>query len=420
MRARSARLGAFVGTALLGVVLACRAPIAALRGTGLAVEFSADELARLLRASPLPPLPPDPTNAAADDPRAASLGERLFFDARLSEAGDTACATCHDPERGFSDGSIHRVQPGDHLRRTPSLLDVAYNRWFGWDGRHDSLWAQALAPLEAAREHASSRLHVVRVLRRDDVLWSELESVFGPSPPLPGIDDAPDHARPVPNDPEHPHAIAWGGLSPELRDGVDTLFARVGKALAAYERRLVTDPSPFDRFAAALRSGDADATRALGPSEQRGAKLFFGRANCHACHSGPLFSDLEFHDNLLPFTDDGRPDQGRYLGMQLVRRDPFNGLGRHSDAPASIEARKIEFLPERPRAYAEFKTPMLRSLGAGPFMHRGEFATLEDVVRHYATLDGARIDSHPGERILVPLELSDSDRADLAAFLRSL
>jgi cytochrome c peroxidase len=386
----------------------------------LSVELDADQRNRILRASPLPPPPADPTNAWADDPDAATLGQYLFFDERLSERGDTACATCHDPARSFSDGSVHLVSPGDHLRRTPRLVDVAQNRWFGWDGRHDTLWTQALAPLEAAREHGGSRLHVVNVLRRDPILRPSFEAVFGPLPPFEGIDGVGEHARPVPEDPDHPHQRAWDALPEGTRAEINRVFAQVGKALAAYERRLSSEPTPFDRFASGLRSGDADLVAALDERAQAGAELFFGRANCHACHDGPMFSDLEFHDNLLPFTDAGRPDRGRHLGMQLVRENPFNAQGAYSDAAESRTARKLEFLPARPRQYAEFKTPGLRNLDSGPFMHRGELADLDAVVRHYATLDGARIDSHGGERILKPLDLDVEDQAALVAFLESL
>ena len=389
-------------------------------GAALEVDLDAAQRRRIAAASPLPPPPADPTNAWADDPDAALVGRALFFDPRLSERGDTSCSKCHDPTAGFTDGSVHVVSPGDHLRRTPSLLNVAHNRWFGWDGRQDTLWAQALAPLEAAREHASSRLHVVKVLRRDPILRGAFEAVFGPLPPLTGIDAAPEHARPVVGQPDHPHQRAWDALPAATRAEVSTVFARVGKALAAYERRLLSGPAPFDRFARGLADGDPEAVAALSPEAQAGAALFFGRANCFACHDGPLFSDKEFHDNLLPFTDEGRPDRGRHLGIELVKRDPFNALGRHSDAPESATARKLEFLPDRPRQFAEFKTPGLRDLGEGPFMHRAEFATLEEVVHHYATLDGARIDRHGGERILRPLDLTAAEQRSLVAFLASL
>jgi cytochrome c peroxidase len=386
----------------------------------LVVELDAAQRRRIAQNSPIPPPPPDPTNRYADDPRAALLGQALFFERRLSERGDTSCATCHVPDTGFTDRSVHRVAPGEHLRKTPTLLHVGHQRWFGWDGRQDSLWAQALAPLEAAREHASSRLHVVRVIHRDPLLRGAFAAVFGEWPDLSALAAHPEHARPVRGSPDHPHQRAWEELGAPLQARIDALFAQVGKALAAYERQLVGGPAPFDRFAAGLARGDGELVAALGPAEQRGASLFFGRANCHLCHNGPLFSDLEFHDTLLPFADDDHPDRGRHLGIDLLREDPFNGRGAHSDAPESLEGRKLTFLPRKPHQYAEFKTATLRALGPGPFMHRGDFASLAAVLRHYATLESARQNAHGGERILVPLDLGPQDLTDLEAFLRSV
>ncbi|QDU69563.1 Cytochrome c551 peroxidase precursor [Planctomycetes bacterium Pla86] len=416
----------------------------------LPIELDPARWQLVSQGSPLPPVPADPTNRVADDRRAALLGRALFFDPRLSDDGQTSCATCHVPELGFDDGEVHRVAPGDHLRRTPGLLNVGHLRWLGWDGRKDSLWSQALGPLEAAREQNTSRVHVVRTVLADPDLAAALEAVFGPLPALEGLDRADEHARPVWHDADHPLSQAWAAMDPELRREVDQVFVYVGKALAAYERQLVSGPAPFDRFVAAVQSGDRQAARLLepaaevpspaapdsttalerdaaldlggarNPSALRGLELFFGRANCHTCHNGPLFTDYEFHDTLLPFEDDGRPDRGRHLGIELVREDPFGGLGEYSDDPDASGAQKLRFLPRRPHQYAEFKTPSLRDLGPGPYMHRGEFASLGEVLRHYNTLAGARRNAHGGEAILVPLDLDEGQLADLEAFLLSL
>ena len=432
-RARVARDACGLGVIASVLLLACSGPdrrvgpatdgapeplVRAL--AGLPIEMDPQRWALVSLGSPVPPLPADPTNAVGDDPRAALLGRALFFDARLSDDGQTSCATCHIPERGFDDGEIHRVAPGDHLRRTPGLLNVGHLRWLGWDGRKDSLWSQALGPLEAAREQNTSRVHVVRTVVEDVELAPAFEALFGPLPPLPGLAQADPLARPVWRDDAHPSSIAWAALDEDLREQIDSVFADVGKAIAAYERQLVSGPAPFDRFVEAVESGDPDAARLLEPAALRGLDLFFGRANCHTCHNGPLFTDYEFHDTLLPFEDDGRPDRGRHLGIELVRDDPFGGLGAFSDDPRASGAQKLRFLPRRPHQYAEFKTPSLRNLGQGPFMHRGEFETLGDVLRHYNELVGARRNAHGGEAILVPLGLDEGQLGDLEAFLGSL
>jgi cytochrome c peroxidase len=115
--------------------------------------WTAEEWAKARRFSPLPPLPADPTNALAESPQAARLGHRLFFDPRLSPAG-VACATCHKPERGFTDGLpvSHTLSPLH--RNTMTILNVGYYRWLTWDGARDSLWHQAVGPIETPRRWA--------------------------------------------------------------------------------------------------------------------------------------------------------------------------------------------------------------------------------------------------------------------------
>src|SRR6185295_17867475 len=129
--------------------------------------FTDLEVKRLLQHSPLPPPPPDETNAKADDPRAARLGRALFFDARLSGNGRLACASCHQPERSWTDGMALAHGADEGRRQTPSLWNVAYSRWYFWDGRADSLWSQALQPIESPREMAGSREAAVRLVRED-------------------------------------------------------------------------------------------------------------------------------------------------------------------------------------------------------------------------------------------------------------
>ena len=126
-------------------------------------EWSDTERAVLatLRLSARGAPPPDPGNRFGDDPAAAALGEALFSDPALSRDGKISCQTCHEPERAFSDGRAHSVGLAPMRRNAPSLLDVAYQRWFFWDGRADSLWSQALAPLEHADEMGASRTAVV-------------------------------------------------------------------------------------------------------------------------------------------------------------------------------------------------------------------------------------------------------------------
>jgi len=378
------------------------------------------DVRRLARFSPLPAPPADPTNRVADDPRAARLGRYLFFDPGLSGDGTVACATCHDPSRAFSDGKPVAETLGRGTRRTPSLVNVAYMRWLFWDGRADSLWAQAVEPIENPIEMGGDRVAVARHLREGRELRAAYEALFGA---LPELDDArrfPAHARPDPERPDAPHARAWSSMSEEDREAVEGVLANVGKAIAAYERRLVRGDAPFDRHVRSLREGAGEGS--LEASARRGLALFLGRAGCAQCHSGPNFSDSEFHATGAPPGPFGDPeDAGRYAGAERWAASPWNAAGPHSDDRSGPAALRVSGLRRGSETWGEFRTPSLRNLaGRAPYMHAGQFLTLEDVVRFYSTLEGAVGRSHHQEQVLAPLHLEPAEVADLLAFLRSL
>jgi cytochrome c peroxidase len=350
--------------------------------------LAADEVKLILRHSPLPARPADETNAKADDPAAAALGRTLFFERRLSGPGTLACASCHRPERSWTDGLAlaHGAETG--RRHTPSLWNVAYNRWFFWDGRADSLWAQALQPIESPHEMAGSRDAAVRLVREDAALRAEYEAAFGPLP-------------------------AGAG-----RTSVTRAFVNLGKALAAFERTLLSRRAPFDAFVEALRKGDLAGQAAIGPAAQRGAKLFVGRANCRTCHAGPTFTDGEFHEiGGAPVTS----DPGRLEGIDLLRAGEFGAGSEWSDGRDGPRARNTRFLARTPQARGQFKTPTLRNVAlTAPYMHDGRFASLGDVLAHYSTLPGQGPTGPHQEAILKPLALTAGETADLIAFLESL
>lgn len=390
---------------------------------GQSVEFTPDERARILRMSPLPAPPPDPTNRVADDPRAAQLGQRLFFEQGLSANGKVSCATCHDPSKSFTDAKPLGEGIATLKRHTPQLWNVAHIRWLFWDGRADSLWAQALQPLEHPDEHGFSRLQLAHFLHDDPTLRTEYEKVFGPLPRLDDTARFPQAGRPVANDAQNPQNIAWAGMSDGDREAVNRTFSNAGKAIAAYERKLRSGWAPFDRFVEGLRENDPQKQSALSDSAQRGIRLFIGRGNCRLCHSGPNFTDGEFHDTRVAPLD-GRPptDAARYDGVRLLKENPFNAAGEFSDDRTGTAARLLEFTANSSENWGRFKTPSLRNVAlTAPYMHQGQLATLDDVLHHYSTLEGALPPGHHRpETILVPLHLSGQETADLRAFLESL
>lgn len=380
------------------------------------VVIAEAERAILLELSPVPEMPRDPTNAHEADPRAARLGQALFFDTRLSLDGTVSCATCHVPEKSWTDGKALGAGLAGLPRHTMTLWNVAANRWFFWDGRKDTLWSQALAPLEDPREHGTSRLAVVNVLASDAGYRRAYGEVFGALPDLAGL---PVHARPVPGEPQHEHQVAWDSLRPEQQEAVTRAFVNAGKSIAAFERRLVSRAAPFDHFVAGLRTGDAGKIASLSPAAQRGAALFVGKARCVFCHDGPHFTDLEFHDNRTPVGEEGG-DPGRKLGIRRLRADPLNSLGPYADDGGESGRRKLKPLILDSHGGKQFKTPTLRNIArTAPYMHEGQFATLEEVVHFYNTLEGASPESG-SERLIQVLGLSAQEEADLVAFLASL
>lgn len=383
-------------------------------------RFTEAELRRILSMSPLPALPEDPSNAVAADSRAARLGERLFFDRRLSASGDQSCASCHQPALGWTDGRPASDPGARFPRNAPSLWNTAYNRWFFWDGRADSAWAQALGPLEAEGELGSNRLRLLHLVRQEPALRAAYVDVFGPLPD--GVDDPrrfPPDARPVPASPENRLQRAWAAMHEEDRHQANVVFTRLGKAIAAYERTLVVRDTALDRFVASLRDeGAAPAPSELSESSVRGLRLFVGRGQCTLCHGGPLLTDGEFHDLGIALTSGHRIDPARHRGVLELLESSFTRAGPYADAPSP--GGPIHFLDQKTHQLGQFKTPSLRGVAdTAPYMHDGRFATLEEVVRFYDKREGASPLGHP-TTLLQPLGLSEQEIADLVAFLESL
>jgi cytochrome c peroxidase len=382
----------------------------ALAAPAQADRWTAEEIALLsgLSLAELEAVPADPTNRVADDPRAAEFGERLFFDRRLSSNGRVSCATCHAPEREFQDGLPLGKGVGQTGRRTMPLAATAYSPFLFWDGRKDSLWAQALGPLESPVEHGGTRAqyaHVVAAHYR-----AEYERIFGPLPALAGI---PRSTGPV-SDPTA--RAAWERLTDGQRDAVTAVFVSIGKAIAAYERGLQYAPSRFDRYVANLRGTGRVPSDVLSEDEVAGLRLFIGKANCINCHNGPLLTNNDFHNTGVPANPELPTDNGRLAGADDVLRDEFNCRSRWSDAPSACA--ELEFMATGDATLeGAFKVPSLRNVAErAPYMHAGQFGSLAEVIEHYDRAPGAAL----GRSELEPLHLTGRERRQLEAFLGSL
>ncbi|WP_244610423.1 cytochrome c peroxidase [Microvirga pakistanensis] len=287
---------------------------------------------------------PDHTPAPAANPTTPEkvrLGAALFDDTRLSGSGEIACSTCHQAELSFSDGvDRHPGLDGAPLeRRTPPLWNMAWGLSWFWDGRADSLEAQAAIPIEDKREMGGDLERATKAIAADPLMQKSFAAAF----------------------PEDP-AVTRDNLM---------------KALAAFERTLVSPQTRFDRWV----KGD---DRALDKDEFAGLALFVGKAGCVACHQGWRFTDEAFHDIGLRSQDKGR---GPVLGVKAADH--------------------------------AFKTPSLRErVWSAPYMHDGSLATFEDVVDHYAK----GIVKRPTLSADLPraIELSETERAQLVAFLNTL
>lgn len=370
---------------------------------------------RSLWIGSLPPLPAAPSNRVADDPYAARLGRQLFFDRRLSGNGQFSCATCHQPQRRFTDGLPRGRAIGTSKRNTPSIVGSAYSPWFYWDGRKDSLWSQALSPLEDPNEQGGTRMQYVRLMTTDKDYRAAYEALFGAVPDFSDRNRFPTAAAPVGDE---RLSAAWQAMAPEDRQLVNRTYANMGKAIAAYERLLLPGSSRFDAYVAAVLTGDKAPQQAIfSDSETRGLRLFIGKANCTQCHNGPLFTNNEFHNTGVLSIPGEVPDEGRIDGVRTVEEDPFNCLGPYSDDPHRQCAELRFARTDDPALLGAMRTPSLRNLdGTAPYMHQGQIATLSEVLDHYNRAPPAMI----GHDEAKPLKLSRRELKELEDFLNTL
>ena len=396
-------------------------------------DLTERELALAKAFGKLPSALPSPTNSLADSPVAARLGERLFFDPRLSANGNLSCASCHDPEHGWADGRQLALGIAQLDVHSPSVLGSGWNFWQFWDGRADSLWTQAIEPIESPLELGGSRMELARLVLFAPELRGDMRTLFGELPDLSDEARFPRRARPWPVSPEEPFrgptkeelldpaVAAWASMAKEDQALVNRLAVVATKSIAAFERTLFPQPGSFDRFAKGLTDGDEEGIAALGADELYGWRLFAGKANCISCHFGPSFSDGRFHNLGLQTNDDAAlAIEGRPSGVRRLRVDPWNGRGAFSDDTSWEANGKILYAATGEHLVGAFKTPSLRGVvHTAPYGHDGRFASLAEVVNFYSDLPGESTVGHR-EETLQPLGLSPQERKALVAFLGSL
>jgi cytochrome c peroxidase len=296
-------------------------------------------IAELIAAYRRPASIPAPADNPVTDAKVA-LGKALFFDPRLSGSGAISCASCHNPSLGWQDGLAKGVgDKGGRLgRHTPTILNVAWSEPLFWDGRADTLEDQAKGPLAAPAEMNMPHGEVVAAVSA-----------------VPG------------------YLAAFKAAYPGEPVNIDT----IAKAIASYERTVVSGQAPFDRWVAGDDAAISDAAK-------RGFVVFNTKGNCASCHSSWRFTDDGFHDIGLPGQDIGRAKI--MAGLTVLE-------------------------------YA-FKTPTLRNIAdRPPYMHDGSLPTLEAVIDHY---DSGFIRRPSLSDQVKPLGLTSSEKADLLAFLRTL
>ena len=305
----------------------------------------ADSLAATVVADDPPAVPkglPAVKWPADNQPTAAkiALGKQLYFDPRLSSDDTISCASCHDPNKGWSNGAAFAKGVGGAMggRSAPTIINTAYFRQQFWDGRAKTLEDQALGPIQAGVEMNMKLEDLIPKLNKIEGYKKQFNDVFGN----------------------------------------DASASTIAKAIAAYERTILSGNAPYDEY----RAGNK---KALPEVVERGRKVFFGKGHCSACHVGPALTDNTYH-NVGIGMDKKKPDVGRFAISKL-----------EGDTGA-------------------FKTPGLRDIArSAPYMHDGSLKTLEDVVEHYAK---GGIDNEYLDEEIFKLRLSDQDKKDLIIFLK--
>lgn len=381
-------------------------------------KWSSSELAILksLSLASLEDQKPDPSNRFVGKKDAIDLGRKLFFDTRLSKNNSISCASCHQPEKAFTDAKKLGFGTKELQRHTPSLTGVSHNEWFYWDGRRDSLWAQAITPIESIGEMDNNRTDVVNYFFAKDNYATTYRQLTGTSPDFQDQKRFPAGASPY-GDKDGKNF--WSRMRQTDQIQVNQAFSDIGKFIAAYVTTLQFQTSRFDLFANALLEQDFPAADDfLNSNEEAGLKLFLDseKTQCLRCHNGALFTNHGFHNvGTGNFTAE-KSDYGRYFAIQAVRYDAFNCVGQYSDAkPEECAGLRFMLSREIPALMeGAYKVPSLRNISnTAPYFHDGRYDSLQEVIKHY---------TEPQQQMseIIPIKLSTLEIQQLVDFLNSL
>ncbi|MDH5407160.1 MAG: cytochrome-c peroxidase [Gammaproteobacteria bacterium] len=355
-------------------------------------------------------------NRVAKDAKAAELGHHLFFDTRLSINGKVACASCHLPEKYFTDGRKTAKGINSVNRNAPTVVGINHSNWLFLDGRTDSLWSQAMQPLENEHEHGTNRSHVVHVVYKDKKLHQLYEASFGAMPDLLNKARFPEQAGPVK---DRAASYAWQNMKKSDQEIITGIFVNLAKAIAAYELKLNPSPARFDHFAQALEKNEAKAAEILNKQERAGLKLFLNKGKCNICHNGPMFSDFSFHNIATPQLNAKKYDWGRYKGVNKLLRSKFNCRSQYNDDPEKNCDEIKYIIRKREHTIGLFRTPSLRNITkTAPYMHAGQYKTLKEVIDHY--VDPPKTLVGTSDLIPFPIDLTKQEKQQLEAFLGTL
>ena len=400
--------------------------------------------------SPLPALPVDTTNKYRDSDAAALLGQKLFFEPRLSgpiqtgtpqegqlgaigETHKIACRDCHMPEsrwlfdiRSNNGGAIPNATALGSLwmtRNVSSVVNTVFYvhprsraHWRENDGFSDSEWFDAQSEPEGPPVQNGSRLQLAHVIVNH--YRREYNDAFPEWPLDPGLAD---QQRFPPTGSPYTDAANWNSLSASDKEIVNRVLANYGKAIEAYLRKLVSRDAPFDRFVAGHRD-------AISHEAKRGLKLFVGKAGCVACHNTPLLSDDDFHviglhinQNLSPHADPnevGRAANQALICNPTIADGDFNVNGHFSDDPGT---RRDGDFCRQTIPPGLWRTKGLRQVAeTAPYFRDGQAATLDEVIEFYDRGGDPAGTFLGGPKEIRPLHLAASEKAELKAFLRTL